>query len=130
MCSEQREAVLVLIYLLHRNLPSLYGVALFASSAELPLVNVGVAVGALLSHVREHWFGVALCAGDSLVHAAQRKARLVVIELRQAADGFPSAQRVAVLARHIQRAVRAPRAAVARRLPPSRRWQQEQKKDL
>lgn len=98
MRTHQGEAVLVLVNLLHRDLPSLYRVALFAGGAKLTLVDIGMAVGAFLAHVCEHRLGMALGATDPLVHAAQRKSGLVVIELRNIADRLPSAQGVAVLA--------------------------------
>jgi len=91
MRTHQGKAILVLVDLLHRDLPSLYGVALIASRAKLTLVDIGVAVGAFLAHVCEHRLGVALRATDPLVHAAQRKAGLVVVKLRNIAYWLPSA---------------------------------------
>ena len=70
MRAHQREAVLVLVNLLYRNLPSFHGVALFTGRAKLPLVDIGMAVGALFAHVGEYRLGVALGATDALVHAA------------------------------------------------------------
>jgi hypothetical protein len=113
--AQQREAVLVLLNLLHRDLPSLDGVALFAVRAELPLVNISMAIGALVAHVGEHRFGVALGAGHALVHAAQGKARLVVIEFGCAPDRLPPALRVTVLAGNVQR----PMGAAAHTAGPS-----------
>ena len=92
--------------LLHRNLPSLHRVALFASRTKLALVNVGVAVGTLRAHVAEHQLRVARHACHFLVHAAQGIFRLVVIKLRDAADRLPSTKRVTVLTRDIQRSMR------------------------
>jgi hypothetical protein len=46
MRAHQRETVQVLIDLLHRNVPSLYVMALFTVGAHLSLVNIGVAVRA------------------------------------------------------------------------------------
>ena len=59
MRSHQREAVLVVLDLLYRDLPSLHRVALLAVRAELALVNVGVAVGALGRNIAEYELGVA-----------------------------------------------------------------------
>lgn len=113
MRTHQGKAVLVLINLLHRNLPSLYRVALFAGCPKLTLMDIGVAVSAFLAHVREHRLRVALGATHSLVHAAQGKSGLVVVELRNVADRLPCAQGVAVLAGDVQRAVRASGSSVA-----------------
>jgi hypothetical protein len=68
----------------------------------LPPVNVRVAVLASLSYICENWLHVALDASDSLVHAAQGVARLIVIEFRDRTDRPPSLRRVAVLAGNVQ----------------------------
>ena len=100
--SQQRKAVLVLVDLLDRNLPALYAVALLAIGAELALVDVGMAIGALLAHIRKYRFDVALGTGDSLMHTAQRVTGLVMVELGHVADRLPSAEGVAILAGNIQ----------------------------
>lgn len=105
MRSHQREAVLVILDLLYRYLPSLHRVTLLAVGAELAFVNVGVAVGAPGGNIAEDQLGVARSARHFLVHAAQRISSLVVIKLRHAADGLPSAEGVAVLAWNVQRSV-------------------------
>lgn len=120
MRTHQGKAILVLVDLLHRDLPSLYCMALVAGCAELALVNIGMAVGALLAHIGEHRPGVALGATDPLVHAAQRKSGLAVVELRDIADRLPPAQGVTVLAGDVQRPVRALRTGVA--CPLRRSW--------
>ena len=51
MSPGQRKAVVVLLHLLHRDLPSTNGVAPFAVRSQLPLVNIGVAVLATLSNI-------------------------------------------------------------------------------
>ena len=68
MRPEKGKPVLVLVDLLHRNLPTLHAVTLLTTGAELALVDVGVAVGALLTHVCEYRLDVALRAGHSLMH--------------------------------------------------------------
>lgn len=93
--------------------------ALFAGGAKLPLVDVCMAISTFLANVGKHRFSVAPGTAHALVHAAQREAGLVVIELRDIANGFPSALGMAVLAGDIQRSVRATAADVARSL---RRW--------
>ncbi len=101
---------------LDTNLPTFHGMALLAVRPELPFVDVGVAVGALISHIGKNRLGMALGAGYRLVHAPQRKAGLVVVELRHSADWLPTNRRMAVLARNVQAAVRAARADVRLRL--------------
>lgn len=108
MRSHQGKTILVVLDLLHRNLPAFHGVALFASGAELALVNVGVALGTLCRHIGKHQLSVAGHARHFFVHAPQRIFRLIVIKFGHAADRLPSTKRVAVLARDIQRPVRTP----------------------
>lgn len=115
--SDQWEAIEVLTRLLQRNLPALDRVAGGAVCSELPLVNVRMAISALRSHVREDRTGVALHAGDLLVHAQERILRFVVIEFRLAADRFPTRECVAVVAGDVQRSVRASRFGRALLLP-------------
>ena len=126
--SEQRKAVLVLVDLLHGNLPALDGVALFAAGTELAFMDVGVTIRALIAHVGKYRFDMALRAGDPLMHTAQREAGLVVVELWHVADRLPSTQRVAVLAGNIQVAVRAAAVGVRLGLSPSRSGGSKKKK--
>jgi len=107
--AKQREAILVILHLLHGYVPALHRVALRAIRTHLPAVNIRVAVRAILSHVGEHRLYVALDALHLFVHAAQRIVRLVVIKLRHRADRTPARRRVAILAGNRQRPVRAPR---------------------
>lgn len=118
MGSQQRKPVLVLVDLLYRNLPTLHAVTLLTICSELALMNVSMAVGTLLTHVREYRFDVALRAGHSLMHPTQRIASLVMVELGYAADRLPTAQGVAVLAGNIKRAVRTTAVGVGLRLRP------------
>lgn len=74
-------------------------------------MNVSVTIGAVGSHVRENWLGVALGAGNPLVLAAKRVFSCVVIKLGNRSNGLPSHGGVAVLARKAQASVRAPRDA-------------------
>jgi len=101
----QGKAVVMLLHLLNGDLPSQDRVALLAICSQLPLVNVGVAVLAILSNVGENRPNVTLSATHRLVHAAQRIFRLVVIEFWNSADGSPSARGVAVLTGNAQVAV-------------------------
>jgi hypothetical protein len=103
--SEQREAVLVRLDLLRVQVPTIHGVALFAPVAELAAMNIGVAVGAVHADVFEHEADVALRAGNAGVHSAQGIARLIVVELRNAADRLPTGGGVAVFAGNTDRTV-------------------------
>lgn len=123
--SQQRKAVLVLAYGLHGNRPPRDRVALLALRAHLPAVNVGVTIGALFPDIGEHRLGVTLRARHALVHAAQRIARGVVVELWHIADGLPSGERVAVLARNGERTMRTARARRGPALRLRRHWRSE-----
>jgi len=120
MGADQREPVEVLINLLNRNMPAPDRVALLAVRPHLPLVDVGVAVGALRPDIRKDHLGVALRAGHAFVQAAQGVLGGVVIEFRNGADRFPAAQRVTVLARNTKASVRTSRVGGRLRLPTRR----------
>ena len=104
MGSEQWEAIEVILNLLNCDVPSLYGMALFAVLSQLVTVNVFVrmAVHAVLADVGENWLDVTLDALHFLVHAAQRILGFVVIEFGHCANRPPSCGSVAVLAGNIQ----------------------------
>lgn len=119
MSSDQRETVQMLVDLLNGNMPAFDGVALFAVSAHLPLVNVRVAVRTLGTHIGEDHLGVALGASHALMQSAQGVPGGVVVKLRHRPDGFPSAQGVTVLAGNAQASVRTSR--IGRRLRLSTR---------
>ena len=70
MSAEQRKPVLMVLDLLHGNLPAQYGVALRAVGTEFAPMNVRVAVRAILSHVGENRLGMALRTFHFFVHAA------------------------------------------------------------
>jgi hypothetical protein len=110
----------VLLHIFNSDGPSADGVALLAIRAQLTLVNIGVAVLAALTDVRENHLHVTLDASDAAVHTAQRIARLVVIELRNCADRLPAICRVAVLARDGKTAVWTTRAFGGLRTSASR----------
>lgn len=80
--------------------------AALAIGPELAAMNVGVAIGASGADVLEIQIGVALGASHLGMHAPQRVAGLVVIELRVGADGFPARVGVALLAGNRNGAVR------------------------
>jgi len=108
--SGKREAVVVILDLLHRHIPSADRVALFAVGSQLPPVNIGVAILAALAHVAEHHLFVTLGAGYRLVHAAKRIAGLIVIEFGDRSDRPPSARSMAILTRNRKIAVGTMRA--------------------
>ena len=107
MRARQRKAILVVVLGgLQRHAPTFHVMALLAGRAHLAAVNVGVTVGTLRSHVGEYWFGVALGARYVLVHASQRVACLVVIELWKVADRLPTREGMTVLTGDRQWSVR------------------------
>ena len=105
--AQQRETILVILYLLNGNIPALHGVALRAIRAHPPLVNVRVALFAILADIGEYWLDVALRALHFFMQAPQSITCLVVIEFRNRTNGFPACRRMTVLARNGQRTVRA-----------------------
>jgi hypothetical protein len=104
--SQQRKTILVILHLLDGNIPALNGVALRAVRAHFSLVNVSVAVLAILADVSEYRLDVALRALDFFMHAAKRILGLVVIELRHRADRPPTRSVVTVLTWNRERPVR------------------------
>lgn len=117
MGAQQRKAVLVLLHGLQRDFPAFYRVALLALRAELSAVNIGMAVRALRAHVGENQARVTQAALHGFMHAAQRIARLVMVEFRKIANRLPTGEGVTILASLVQRAVRTARgAALWRRL--------------
>jgi hypothetical protein len=55
---------------LDRDVPAFDRMALLAVGAHLPLMDIGVTVGAASAHIRKDRLGVALRAGHAGVHAA------------------------------------------------------------
>lgn len=86
----QWEAVIVLPHILLNQVPPFHRVALLTICSHLATVNVGMAIRAMCTRIREHGLGMALVATHSLVKAAQRVRRLVVIKLRNRPDGLPA----------------------------------------
>ncbi|HKV63102.1 MAG TPA: hypothetical protein VJO16_14400 [Candidatus Acidoferrum sp.] len=97
---QKREAILVILDLLDSNIPTLDRVTLGAVRAHLALMHVGMAVLAILAHVREDWFYMALCTLHFFVHAAQWVFGVVVIELWRGFNRLPTGRGVAVLTRN------------------------------
>lgn len=88
------------------NPPAFDGVTRLAIRAELAAMNVRMAVRAFLADIGKDQLDVALGALHFFVHAPQRVRRFVVIEFRNAADGFPTQGSVTILARNVEGAVR------------------------
>jgi hypothetical protein len=103
VCAQQWKPVLVVADRLHRDIPTLHRMALFAIGTHLPPVYVRVAISAVLSHVRENRLHVALHAFHFFMHAPQGITGLVVVKLRHRPDWTPTRRCVAVLAGNVQR---------------------------
>lgn len=101
----QGEPVHVHVDLADGNLPAADRVTVLAGSGHFAAVNVRMAVGALIADIGEHHLAMAVRAGHTLVQAAERKLRLVVVELRHGTGRLPSVHGVAVLTCDIQVAV-------------------------
>jgi len=128
MRSEKREAIAVVLSGAHRLKPAAHCVAVLATSAELLLMDVGVAVRTFDSDVAENRAAMAVGASNGLVQAAQGVLGFrIVIELRNGANRLPTRRRVTVLAGDIESAVRVPRTALLRLLGAKHRPQQQQR---
>ena len=90
----------MIFQLLDGNIPPLYGVASRAVRSHLPLVNIGVAVLAILSRIGEYGLDVALHALHLFVHTTKGILCIVVTKLQNGPDGFPACSGVAVFARN------------------------------
>jgi len=104
--SQQRETILVILYLSDGDIPTLDGMALLAVWPHLPLVHIGVAIRAVLPNVGEHRFHVTQNAVHLFVHASQWILRLVVVEFENRADALPTCSGVTVFTRNRDRAMR------------------------
>jgi hypothetical protein len=100
MRSDQGEAIFVSAYGLQGYIPTDHAMALLAIRAELPPMNVGVAIGTLRAHVAEYRLCMALDAIDFGMHTPQGVAGRIVVEFRDRADRLPTRLCVAVLARN------------------------------
>ena|SRR5579863_5346888 len=80
--------------------------ATFAVCAELPAMNVRMAIGTVAADLFEDQADMALGARNLGVHPAQRIARLIVVELGIRADRIPTRIGVALLAGNRERPMR------------------------
>lgn len=106
MRANQREAVLMVLDRVYRDLPTLYRVATLAVCAELTAMNVCVAIRALLTYILEDQTGMTFAAAYFFVHAAQGIPRLVMVKLGVGSNWFPTCVGVAILTRDRERAMR------------------------
>lgn len=90
MRANEGKAILVALNLLHGDHPPFNGVTGLAIGSQLPLMNVGVAVGALGANVRKHGLGMAARAAYALVHAAQGIAGAIMVKFRNRSNRFPA----------------------------------------
>lgn len=70
MRAKQGEAILVIAHGFDRGCPTLHIVALLTLGPHLSAMDVGVAVGALVSDISKDRAGVTLSTGNALMHAA------------------------------------------------------------
>lgn len=126
--AQERKAVLVIPELLDRDVPALDGMTLGAVGAHFALVDVAMAVFAILSHIGENRLYVALRALHFFVHAAQRILGFVVVKFGVGANGPPSGGRVAILAGDGESPVRTSGGLPLRRLRWSVGWRPPKKK--
>jgi len=124
--SQQRHAIVVIFDLLDLHLPAFDRMALFTIRAELPFVNVGVAIGTTGPRVGKYRLDMAFGACHRSVHPAQRKLCAAVIEFRDRSNRLPAYRGMAVLAGDIQRPVRTATAGGGSRLGGSQSTQGKQ----
>ena len=103
--ANEREPVLMLVDVVHRDLPAVDAVAQIALRSILPAMDIGVAILAVPAGIRENRIDVTLLAGHAGMHTPQRIGGPVVIEVGRTAQREPACGGVAVLAGYLQRPV-------------------------
>ena len=98
---QERESILVILDLLDGDIPTEHRVTPCAIGSHLPLVNIGVAVLALLANIGKYRLDVALRTLHFFVHTPKWITCLIVVELWHGADRAPSAGGMAVFARNL-----------------------------
>ena len=98
---KQWKAVLVILNLLNRDLPSAHRVALRAIRTKFSPVNISMAVGAVLADICKYRLHVALGTQDLFMHSTERIVCFVVIEFRLGANRPPGIRHVTVFAGNI-----------------------------
>lgn len=114
--SQEWKPVLVLLDRPDGDVPSLDRVAILATRPKLSAVKIRVTIRALRAHILEDQFHVARPAFHLFVHSAKGIACLVVVEVGETANGFPTRAGVAALARSLEGTVRIVRRAALVRL--------------
>ena len=104
--SKQRKPVLVFLDLVDGHLPAGNRVTLRAIGAELPQVNVCMAIRAILPDIGENRLRMAFNTSNFFVLSTQWIRSLVVIELQHRAYWTPGGCGVTVFARNRERSVR------------------------
>ena len=112
MRPDEGEAILVLINVVNGDLPSRVAMAHIALRAVLAPVDIGVAILALLAYVGEYQVGMTVRACSFAMHAAQRKACLLVIKFWNRPDRLPTFGVVTVLTADLQASVRTMRGSI------------------
>jgi hypothetical protein len=88
----------MLLQPLRLDAPPFYRVAILTFGAELPAMNIGMAIRAAGTDVGEDQAGVALRAAHFFMHPAERVTRAIVIKFGDAADWLPTCVRMAIFA--------------------------------
>jgi len=104
--AKKREAVLMIFNLLRCDFPTEDSVATGAIRSHFALMDVGMAVLAILAHIGKDRLHVALRALHFFMQAAQGVFRLAVVKLKDFADRPPSSGGVAIFARNVESTVR------------------------
>lgn len=121
MRPDEREAVLMLIDVVDRHLPSGVAVAQITLGSIFSPMDIRVAVLTLISDFGEHQVGMTILTTNALVHPTQSEASLAMIELKNATKRFPTLRSMAILAGCLQYTVRTlVRARLRPRLRPRR----------
>ena len=127
--AQQRKPILVIFHLLDGDVPALNGVALRAVRAHFSLMDVGVAVLAILADVCEYRLDMTLHALHFFVHSSKWILGFIVIELRYGADGAPARGVVAVLTGNRKRSVRTSSSLTLRGMCLRGSWQPGKKQE-
>ncbi len=102
---DQREAVLMLIDVVDRDLPSGVAMTEIALGGVLSAMDIRVAVLALIADFREHEVAVAILATNALVHPPEGETGLAMFELQNVTKRLPPLRGMAILAGYLQRTV-------------------------
>jgi hypothetical protein len=99
---EQREPIQVSIHIPSDLAPSTHRMTLFAVASQLPAMNIGMTIGALVSYVGKNQISMTLPTGQAGMHSLEGETRIPMIEFRRRLYGFPACRGVALLARNFK----------------------------